>query len=183
MEVEEAVRQLRVIRRFSDRSLPDGILERLVDAARRTGSSKNEQRWAFVTVTDPGTLERLSHVGDYAGHLAGAAAAIAQVTPALASRSDLWDAGRAAQNMVLLALAEGIGSCPATVYRPDLAGEILRLPADQQCRGPRPRAAGHRTPPAGRGAPPRTLVRPLGIIARPPSRGSAEPRDRPYQTV
>jgi nitroreductase len=113
--------------------LPDGILERFVDAARRTGSSKNEQRWAFVTVTDPGTLERLSHVGDYAGHLAGAAAAIAQVTPALASRSDLWDAGRAAQNMVLLALAEGIGSCPATVYRPDLAGEILRLPADQQC--------------------------------------------------
>jgi nitroreductase len=133
MDVDTATRRLRVVRDFSDRPLPDGMLERLVDGARRTGSSKNDQRWAFITVTERRTLERLRRVGPYAGHLGGAAGAIALVVPTAASRSGLWDLGRAAQTMMLLAFADGIGSCPATVYEPELAREILGLPPDQDC--------------------------------------------------
>ena len=45
----------------------------------------------------------------------------------------MWDLGRAAQNMVLLAWSRGLGSAPATVYEHDLCREILGYPADQHC--------------------------------------------------
>ena len=45
----------------------------------------------------------------------------------------MWDLGRAAQNMVLCAWADGIGSVPATVYEPELCREILGYPDDQHC--------------------------------------------------
>jgi len=82
-------------------------------------------------------LAELAGVGPYAQHLAGAAAAIALVTPdpatADAPLSVMWDLGRAAQNMTLAAWELGIGSVPATVYDQPLAKELLGLPADRHC--------------------------------------------------
>jgi nitroreductase len=135
--VWQAVSRKRAIRRFDGRPLQPDHLERIVDAGRRAGSSKNQQRWAFVVVEDRATLGRLAAVGPYAGHLAGAAAAIAQVTPSPrtteAPLSVMWDLGLAAENMMLVAWERGIGSVPATVYEQDLAREILRYPADHHC--------------------------------------------------
>lgn len=136
MDVEEAIRRLRVVRRFSERQLPDGLLERIGDAGRLAGSSKNLQRWSFITITERTVLERLSQVGPFAGHIVGAAGVIALLTPdptAGEPLSVMWDLGRAAQNMVLFALANGIGSCPATVYEQPLAREILGHPPEQHC--------------------------------------------------
>jgi nitroreductase len=132
-----AIGTVRVIREFADRALDPVDIERILDAGRRAGSSKNLQRWAFILVTDREALERLSTVGPYAGHVAGAAVAVALVTPDPrapgAPLSVTWDVGRAAQNMVLAAWALGIGSCPATVYEQDAAREILGYPADRHC--------------------------------------------------
>ena len=83
------------------------------------------------------TWSQLAEVGPYAAHLAGAAAAVALVVPDPATHeapySIMWDLGRAAQNMVLAAWELGIGSVPATVYRQDLARELLGYPADRWC--------------------------------------------------
>lgn len=136
MQTLDAIGGLRVVRRYRPDPLDAGVLRRLVDAARHAGSSKNLQRWAFVTVTDRSVLERLGAVGPWAGHLAGAPAAIALVTPVLKPgdpHSVMWDLGRAAQNMVLAAWAMGIGSCPATVYEQPLIRDILGLPDDRHC--------------------------------------------------
>ena len=81
METLEAIGHQRVVRAFQQRPLPDDVVTTILDAGRRTGSSKNLQRWAFITVTDRATLERLSKVGPWCGHIAGAATAIALVTP------------------------------------------------------------------------------------------------------
>lgn len=137
MDVWIAIRTKRMVRDFQDRPLDAGHLERIVDAGRHAGSSKNQQRWDFIVVEDRATLERLASVGPYAGHIAGAAAAIALVTPdphaPNASLSITWDAGLAAENMLLAAWELGIGSCPATVYEQDRAREILDYPADRFC--------------------------------------------------
>ncbi len=137
MDTWHAIRAIRTVRRFRDEPLPDDALERILDAGRHAGSSKNLQRWAFVLVTDRATLRRLAAVGPWAGHLAGAAAAVALVTPDPnqpdAPLSVMFDLGRAAQNMVLAAWEMGIGSVPATVYEHDLAREILGYPADHRC--------------------------------------------------
>ncbi|HUP83083.1 MAG TPA: nitroreductase family protein [Candidatus Limnocylindria bacterium] len=136
MEVGAALRSLRVVRRFRDEPLSDDDLRAILDAGRRTGSSKNLQRWHFIVVKDRATLTALAEVGDFAGHLAGGAAAIALVTPDPAAGEPLsvmWDLGRAAQNMTLAAWGRGVGSVPATVYNQDLCRSILGYPADQHC--------------------------------------------------
>lgn len=137
METLEAIDRQRVVRAFRDQPLPDDVLRNILDAGRRTGSSKNLQRWSFITVTDRDTLQRLSTVGPWCGHLAGATTAVALVTPDPradgAPLSVMWDLGRAAQNMTLAAWAQGVGSCPATVYEQGACRAALGYPDDQHC--------------------------------------------------
>ena len=137
MDVDEAMRKLRVVRRFDPRPIPADELRAILQAGRRTGSSKNLQRWHFIVVRDRSRLEQLSGVGPYAGHLAAATLAIALVTPdprmADSPLSVMWDLGRAAQNMILAAWAHGIGSAPATVYEHASCADILQLPDDRWC--------------------------------------------------
>ncbi len=135
--VWRAIATVRVIRKFADRPLEPDHLDRILKAGRRAGSSKNLQRWTFIVIRDRGRLEELAAVGPFAGHLAGAAVAIALVTPEPTAPgmplSVVFDIGRAAQNMVLAAWELGIGSAPATVYEHDTARRILGYPDDQRC--------------------------------------------------
>jgi nitroreductase len=136
MDTITAIRGLRVIRTYAPTPLTEDEVRALADAARKTGSSKNTQRWDFITIRDRESLRRLSGVTIYAKHLPYAGAAIALVVPAPDpdyARSVLWDLGRAAQNIMLAAWGMGIGSCPITVQDFGLAAEILALPADRRC--------------------------------------------------
>lgn len=133
----EAVRLKRAIRRFADRPLEPAHLERILDAGRRSGSSKNLQRWSFIVCRDRAHLGQLATLGPYAGHLAGAAVGIALVTPDPRSPdaplSILFDLGQVAASMMLVAWELGIGSVPATVYDEARARELLGYPADHYC--------------------------------------------------
>lgn len=137
VNLADAIGAIRVVRQFSAETIDDHTIERIVNAGRRAGSSKNLQRWDFVVVRDPARREQLAGAGDFAQHVAGAAAVIALVTPDPhapdAPLSIIFDLGRAAQNMVLTAWDLGIGSCPATVYEQDLVKEILGIPDDRHC--------------------------------------------------
>jgi nitroreductase len=135
--IARAIASKRAIRRFTDRPLDEATVVAILDAGRHAGSSKNQQRWAFIVCRDREHLRELAAVGPYAGHLAGAAVAIALVTPEPRGSGDplsiMWDLGQAAQNMMLAAWELGIGSVPATVYDHDLARRLLAYPADQHC--------------------------------------------------
>lgn len=136
METWEAINSVRVIREFTDQPLAPEHLERILNAGRRAASSKNEQTWAFIVVTDRELLGELTAVGRYADHLANAAAAVALVVPEESGphvRITMWDMGRAAQNMVLAAWELGIGSVPATAHNHQVAGRLLGLPDDRRC--------------------------------------------------
>ena len=132
-----AIRTKRMVRTFQQRPLEPDHLTRIVDAGRHSASSKNQQRWDFVVVEDRARLKALSKCGPYAGHIAGAAAAIALVTPdprgAGASLSVVWDVGMAAENMMLSAWELGVGSCPATVYDQGIARDVLGYPETMFC--------------------------------------------------
>ena len=139
-------------------------LVRILNAGRRAASSKNLQRWDFIVCRDRDHLAELAEVGPWAGHLAGAAVAIALVTPDPTAPdsplSVLFDLGMAAGNMMLAAWELGIGSVPATVYEHDLARRAARLPGRPPLRVPavvrlpgRPGAISTaRTGPGGRAA-------------------------------
>lgn len=136
METWRAINTIRVVRKFSDEPIADEHLERILNAGRRAGSSKNDQHWAFIVLRDRAHLRELAAVGHYADHLAGATAAVALITPNATghyNNSVMWDCGRAAQNMCLAAWELGIGSVPATVYDHELASSLLDLPEDRRC--------------------------------------------------
>ena len=137
MDVWTAIQAKRAIRRFSGRSIEPDELAGILDAGRRAGSSKNLQRWDFIICRERQHLADLAALGPYAGHIAGAAVAIALVTPdpaaADAPLSVMFDLGQAAENMMLAALELGIGSCPATVYQHDRARELLGYPLTHHC--------------------------------------------------
>ena len=137
MDAWTAISTKRAIREFADRPLEPEHLSRILDAGRRAGSSKNLQRWDFIVCRDRAHLRELAAVGPYAGHLAGAAAGIALVTPDPAAAdsppSVMFDLGQAAENMMLAAWELGIGSVPATVYDQALARRLLGYPEDRHC--------------------------------------------------
>jgi nitroreductase len=129
MEVAQAIRTKRAVRVFSSDPLSDRALHAIVNAGRRAQSSKNSQPWRFIAIRHKATLIALSQLGTYAGHLAGAAAAIALLTPPPSERwSIMFDAGQAAAYMQLAAWDLGIASCLATIYQPDAARELLGFP-------------------------------------------------------
>jgi nitroreductase len=137
MDVWTAVSTKRAIRDFADRPLEEMHLRRILDAGRLAGSSKNLQRWDFIVCRDREHLMELAVVGPWAGHLAGAAVAIALVTPNPAAAdsppSVMFDLGQAAENMMLVAWELGIGSVPATVYDHDRARRLLGYPESHHC--------------------------------------------------
>jgi nitroreductase len=136
METWKAINSVRVVRKFTDKPLAPDHLDLILNAGRRAGSSKNKQRWAFIVVKDRNRLRELTKVGRYADHLAGAAVAVALVTPddeGPQARSIMWDLGRAAQNMALAAWELGIGSVPATAHNRRVAEQLLGLPSGHRC--------------------------------------------------
>lgn len=132
MEVSEAIQTKRAVREFQDRPLDEAAVHHILNAGRRSQSSKNTQPWNFIAVQNRETLQKLSKLGDWAGHLAGAALGVVLVTPPPEHRfSVMFDAGQAAAYMQLAAWGIGIGSCLASIYEPDKARDLLGFPQDQ----------------------------------------------------
>lgn len=135
MQVEEAIRMKRAVRVFKDKRLKEEHVRAILNAGRRAQSAKNQQPWQFLAIDDPKILAALSELGTYAGHLAGAALGVAILTPDPAQRwSIMFDAGQAAAYMQLAAWELGIGSCPATIYQPEDARELLGFPEEWHIR-------------------------------------------------
>lgn len=135
MNVSEAIRMKRAVRKFKETPLPEEVVRAILNAGRRSQSSKNEQGWNFIAIRDKAILKALSETGTYAGHLAGAALGIAIVTPNPEGKfQDLFDAGQASAYMQLAAWELGVGSCLASIYEPDRARQILGSPAEWHMR-------------------------------------------------
>jgi len=124
------------VRRYSERLIPEVDLDRILEAARRTPSSVNQQAWDFVVVTERDRLRELSSIWRYAAHVATSAATIALVTPVSDDRDERdtfqYDIGQATMSIILAAADLGIGSGHASVGDQALARRILALPDDRE---------------------------------------------------
>lgn len=135
MNVSEAIRYKRAVRQFKDEPLPEELIHAILNAGRRAQSSKNTQPWHFIAMREKATLQALSACGPWAGHLAGAALGVALVSEDPNQRFQiLFDLGQAAAYMQLAAWELGVGSCPATIYEPDKARQVLAFPPELHLR-------------------------------------------------
>ena len=143
MDTYEAIVTKRDTRTFEDSPVDEGDLRNILEAARMAGSAKNEQVNRLVVVTDAGDRERLSKCGKLATWIAGAPVVIAFAVPAEEGRP--FDYGRMAQNLMVMANALGLASCPMRFHDADCAREVLGLPED--VTAPMGVAVGHPGPP------------------------------------
>lgn len=135
MQVLEAIRMKRAVREFTDAGLPEDVVRDILNAGRRAQSAKNSQPWYFLAIQNRQKLQALSELGTFAGHLAGAALGVAILTPDPEQRwSIMFDAGQAAAYMQLAGWSHGVGSCPATIYEPEMARQLLGFPEELHVR-------------------------------------------------
>jgi nitroreductase len=107
MDVFEAVRTMRAVRRYKPDPIPDDVVQRILEAGRLTGSAGNRQPWHFVVVRDRETLERMSDIVITGRYVVDASLAI--VVAIEKTRFSLSDASRAIQSMLLTAWSDGVG--------------------------------------------------------------------------
>ncbi|MGH2404098.1 MAG: nitroreductase family protein [bacterium] len=125
MDAYKCLLTKRDLRSYTSQPIDRGALLKILEAGRRSGSSRNRQPWRFIVVTEREALSRLARCGRFAGHLATAGAA---VVIAVDGTRDLFDAGRCAQNLMLAGWSLGIASCPATLHHDAEARRALGVP-------------------------------------------------------
>jgi nitroreductase len=135
VETWDALRARRNVRMFSPQPVAAADIDRILEAGRRAPSAGNWQPWDFVVVTDRARLRRLSGVWRGAGHIAGAAAAIAIVAPVIqdARRASMlhYDLGQTTMAIAIAAADLGVGTGHAAVEDQNLARELLEFPDDR----------------------------------------------------
>ena len=109
MEVYECVRARRTIRKFKGDAVPDAVIEKVLHAGRLAPSSRNQQPWHFIVIRERDTLKALGEVATSGTFVADAPLAVAVVMEN--ADSAFLDAGRAIQQMELVAWSEGMGTC------------------------------------------------------------------------
>jgi nitroreductase len=133
MQTWDAITSRRNVRSFASQPIAAEDLDRILEAARRTPSSRNTQPWDFVLVTEHSQLEQLSRVWVGAGHVASSAATIALVVDEGAAGRVQFDLGQATMSIMIAAADLGIGSGHSAVGEQELARQLLSLPAGKSC--------------------------------------------------
>jgi nitroreductase len=144
MDVYEAAVKRRAIRRFQDRPVSYDILEKCVDAGRLAPSGRNHQVCEYIVIND---AQVLPGVFDYIGGSAKLppekGGPLPANTPkayiiilinkdweadASRRRITLYDVGMAAENIMLVALEQGIGACPILMFNENGLRKVLNIP-------------------------------------------------------
>lgn len=133
----ELMRDRRVCRSFSDEPLGEDDLRALLDAARFAPSASNQRINRFRVVTDPDLIRLVRQVAPgMLGHPTALIVILTDIVKAAAvgvkldrdPRTRWADAGSAAENVLLMAEALGLGACPLMSFSVGGAAQVLELP-------------------------------------------------------
>jgi nitroreductase len=146
MDVYEAVINRRSIRRFKDIAVPYEALEKCVNAARLAPSGMNRQLCEYIIIDDEQLLPKVfDSITRWAGQPKPNGALLEHTPEAYIiilinsalevelggnQRTTFYDVGLAAENIVLVALEQGIGTCPILSFTEDKLKQVLSIADD-----------------------------------------------------
>lgn len=161
MDVLEAIYQRHSVRRYLDRRPSRSLLETLIDAAQQAPCAFNRQAWRFTVITDRTRLDGISEQSKIFmtqrrpldlpealyGKLADPGFHVFYDAPALivisAAAQGPWletDCALAGQNLMLAAVAAGLGACWIGLCQPFLETEegraLIALPPAERVFAP-----------------------------------------------
>ncbi|MGH2558558.1 MAG: nitroreductase family protein [Thermomicrobiales bacterium] len=136
-EITKEMRRVRQARQYGPDSVPDDVLQELLEIARWTGSSRNTQPWHFIVVTDKEQLRQISQVRPPINWVAGAPLAIAIVLDGESKISEAFDEGRVSERLLIAARLLGLGGGTAwfgDASQQAAAKAVLGIPAERTAR-------------------------------------------------
>jgi nitroreductase len=112
MDAMDAILTRRSIRRYTGEPVPAPLIDELLAAAMSAPSSKNQQSWHFVVITDRALLREVPSFHPYAKMVPDAPAAILVCGDLQRDDYGFWvqDCSAATQNILLAAHAKGLGA-------------------------------------------------------------------------
>ncbi len=145
MEVLEAIKSRRSIRRYKDTAVDNKTIEQVLEAARWAPSWANTQCWRFVVVRDDsvkaeltGVLSTNNPATDAIKNAPVVIVACAQIGRSGCNREGpttdkgyswyMFDVGLAMQNLTLAAHALGLGTVHVGAFDAKKAADILAVP-------------------------------------------------------
>ena len=135
MDILEAIRARRSIRKFTDEDVSDAQLKNILEAAMMAPSAGNAQPWQFIVIRRKEHLAKVSKVHPYVGMAAKAPLAILVCGDlSLEKFNGFWvqDCAAATQNLLLACHGLGLGAVWTGVHplqeRETAFRELLNLP-------------------------------------------------------
>jgi nitroreductase len=143
MNVYEATVTRRSIRRFQDKPVPYEVLEKCIDSARLAPCGRNHQVCEYIVINDPevlpGVFENLGggvkmppEKGGPRPENTPKAYTIILINKAWEEdnrrRITHYDVGMAAENIILVALEQGLGACPIIIFNESNLKPVLDIP-------------------------------------------------------
>ncbi len=141
MNISDAIRKRRTIRRYKQKPVDDKLLLDLIDSARFAPSASNMQQLRYIIVRTPGTVEKVFSQTGWGGAVKpkrspewlkdAPPAFIAITAPAESVKTFKHinaDAGAAIQNILLKAVELGLGACWIGSFKEEV-NSILALGA------------------------------------------------------
>ncbi|OQX53982.1 MAG: nitroreductase [Candidatus Aminicenantes bacterium 4484_214] len=156
MEVLEAIRKRRSIRKYKGDPLPEDTFHRILEAGRLAPSGKNFQPWKFIVVRDERIKRQLAEASARQYFIAEAPIIIVacgfpeQSYARLGRYMSSWavDVAIALQQMMLQATAEGVGTCWIGAFEEQEVKKILQVPEEVRVLGLTPLGYPAEDPPA-----------------------------------
>ena len=136
MELAEAIRRRRSIRKYLPRKIENDKLDRVLEAGRLAPSARNLQEWKFIVVRDDGRRKRLAEAAKgqtFVGEAPVVIAACATITDYVMTCGQLTypiDLAIAVEHMVLAAAAEGLGTCWIGAFYEEEVKKVLSIPPE-----------------------------------------------------
>lgn len=136
MDVFEAVKRRRSIRKFKKVEVEREKLDMVLQAARLSPSAANRQPWRFIVITEEKSKNKIRAAYDAEWFIEAPAIIVACAVPKEAWRradgEKYWkvDVAIAMQTLILVAAGLGLGSCWIANFNEEKAKEALDIPQD-----------------------------------------------------
>lgn len=138
MDLMEAIRTRRSVRRFKAAPVPENLLMEVLNAARLAPSACNSQPWKIVVVRDEDVKLKLSASANGQRFIAQAPLVLVacglpdEAFPTVGGymSSHVIDVSIALDHLTLAAHAVGLGTCWIASFKEDKVREILSIPED-----------------------------------------------------
>lgn len=135
MRLEDAIRQRRSIRKYTEKTLREDDIRKILEAAIWAPSGLNNQPWKFKVIRDNDEKDGIAKFTSYGSIIKNAPLAVCVFLDkgAMYNREkDTMGIGACIQNMLLQAHALGIGSCwlGEILKRREDVGKYLKIHSD-----------------------------------------------------